>query len=149
MNVGNISSVSQYSFHSPEGIHPYCNFVLFQEKSICEEGSQISDDSLRLKIPEHDSWQNDELNVMDSHPGDDQTVAANHLDIYCELEKCRELLRVQYNLNSMYKKEVKVNCFSIETLLQGIQKVITHWLASSHILSDLYMIVCISFYFVM
>lgn len=95
-------------------IHPYNNFVLFQEKSVCEEGSKISDDLSRLKIPEHDSWQNDELNIMDSHHGDDQTVTANQLDIYCELQKCHELLRVQYNLNSMYKKEVKVIGFLLK-----------------------------------
>jgi hypothetical protein len=84
---------------------------LFQEKLICEEGSKISDDLSRLKITEYDSWQNDELNIIDSHPHDDQTMTANQLDIYCELEKCRELLRVQYNLNSMYKKEVKLLIF--------------------------------------
>ncbi|PNF37290.1 hypothetical protein B7P43_G00421 [Cryptotermes secundus] len=77
-----------------------------QEKSVCEEGSKINDDLSRLKILEHDSWQNDELDTMDSHPGDDQPMTANQLDEHCELEKCRELLRVQYNLNSMYKKEV-------------------------------------------
>jgi hypothetical protein len=122
MNVGNISLVGQYSVHSPETIHPYCNFVLFQEKLMCEEGSQISEDSSRLKIPEHDSWQNDELNMMDSHPGDDRTMTANQLDIYCELEKCRELLRVQYNLNSMYKKEVKVNGFLLNYYCRGSRK---------------------------
>ncbi|PNF37287.1 hypothetical protein B7P43_G00421 [Cryptotermes secundus] len=77
-----------------------------EEKSVCEEGSKINDDLSRLKILEHDSWQNDELDTMDSHPGDDQPMTANQLDEHCELEKCRELLRVQYNLNSMYKKEV-------------------------------------------
>lgn len=114
MNVENINLVSQYSVHSPEGIHPNNNFVLFQEKSVCEEGSKINDDLSRLKILEHDSWQNDELDIMDSHPGDDQPMTANQLDEYCELEKCRELLRVQYNLNSMYKKEVKVIGFLLK-----------------------------------
>jgi hypothetical protein len=94
-----------------EGILPYSNFVFFQEKSIFEEGSKISDDSSRLKIPGHDSWQNDELNTMDSHPGNDENMTANQLEAYCELEKCRELLRVQYDLNSMYKKEVNLLVF--------------------------------------
>jgi hypothetical protein len=89
-------------------IHPHSNFVFLQEKSICDEGSKISDDLSRLKIPGHDSWQNEELSMMDSHPGDDQNMTANQLDAYRELEKCRELLRVQYDLNNMYKKEVKL-----------------------------------------
>lgn len=49
---------------------------------------------------------------MALHPGEDRTTTANQLDICRELEKCRELLRVQYNLNSMYKKEVKVIGFT-------------------------------------
>jgi hypothetical protein len=60
-----------------EGIHPYSDFASFQEKSVFEGGSKISDDSSRLKIPEHDSWQNDELNTMDSHPGDDEKLPIN------------------------------------------------------------------------
>lgn len=112
MNIGKISFVCEYSVHSPEGIHPYSNFGLFQEKSICEEVSKISCDSSRLHIVGHNSWQNDELNLVDSHPGDDQSLmTANQLDIYCELEKCHELLLVQFNLNSVYKKEVKIVAF--------------------------------------
>ncbi|XP_067004165.2 X-linked retinitis pigmentosa GTPase regulator-interacting protein 1 [Anabrus simplex] len=38
---------------------------------------------------------------------DDKTQEALHLETARELEKCRELLRVQYNLNSLYKKEVE------------------------------------------
>jgi len=95
----------------------YCciNFVFCQEKSksIPEEGSQASDDSVMLKIADHDSWQNNEVNLLDAHLGEDWVTAANQLDINRELEKCRELLRVQYNLNSVYKKEVNLTCFPL------------------------------------
>jgi hypothetical protein len=79
-----------------------------KSKSIPEEGSQTSDDSVMLKIPDHDPWQNSEVDLLDAHPGEDWITTANKLDINRELEKCHELLRVQYNLNSIYKKEVKI-----------------------------------------
>jgi hypothetical protein len=66
-----------------------------------------------LKIPDHDSWQNNEVYLLDTHPGEDWIATANQLDINRELEKCRELLRVQYNLNSMYKKEVNITGFPL------------------------------------
>jgi hypothetical protein len=50
---------------------------------------------------------------LDAHLGEDWVTAANQLDINRELEKCRELLRVQYNLNSVYKKEVNMTCFPL------------------------------------
>lgn len=83
-----------------------------KSKSIPEEGSQASDDSVMLKIADHDSWQNNEVNLLVTHLGEDWVTAANQLDIHRELEKCRELLRVQYNLNSVYKKEVNITCFT-------------------------------------
>jgi hypothetical protein len=66
-----------------------------------------------LKTADHDSWQNNEVNLLDAHLGEDWVTAANQLDINREMEKCRELLRVQYNLNSLYKKEVNLTCFPL------------------------------------
>jgi hypothetical protein len=96
---------------------------LFQEKSnsIPEEGSQTSDVSARLKIPDHSSWQNDEVNVMAALP-ENRTAAADQLDICRELEKCRELLRVQYNLNSVYKKEVLASLLSLSICMSRVTR---------------------------
>jgi hypothetical protein len=70
-----------------------------------------------LKIPDHDSWQNNEENLLDAHPGEDRIATANQLDINRELGKCHELLRVQYDLNSMYKKEVNIMGFPLNCYL--------------------------------
>jgi hypothetical protein len=97
---------------------------LFQEKSnsIPEEGYQTTDVSARLKILDHNSWQNDKVNVMASLPGENRTAAADRLDIRRELEKCRELLRVQYNLNSMYKKEVLASVHSFSMCIARVTR---------------------------
>jgi hypothetical protein len=83
------------------------NFVLFQEKSNSDsEGSHTNDGPVRSEIPDYNSGQHDEMNMMPALHIKDRTAAADKLDICRELEKCHELLRVQYDLNSAYKKEV-------------------------------------------
>ncbi|PSN43477.1 hypothetical protein C0J52_03221 [Blattella germanica] len=73
------------------------------EKSSIKKSIYEADESLRID--------SEEISSMAAVPGDSRnkdcmSETADKIDICRELEKCRELLRVQYNLNSLYKKEV-------------------------------------------
>lgn len=72
---------------------------------------------MRLSITEDDPQSQSPIADHSSKPKSSSRPSQN--DTQWELEKCRELLRVQFNLNSIYKKEVSTSLTKPEFFFCG------------------------------
>ncbi|KAJ9601680.1 hypothetical protein L9F63_000151, partial [Diploptera punctata] len=74
-------------------------------EKLTSEHEDTVDESLRMDLPELETVSGEEGISSAADLEESRTDTANKIDVYRELEKCRELLKVQYNLTSLYKKE--------------------------------------------